>query len=126
MIHSAQLPCIAALHNSIYLFYLTGSRFFQKYAEGSDWDFFVEDSPGLVEYLESVGFLKSSKGTYASKEILAVYKHREGVDVQIVVNAAAKEKVQQKMLAAGLTPILYATTKAQRSFYWTIAMALVE
>jgi hypothetical protein len=42
--------------SSPFNFYLTGSRFFGYHSEMSDWDYFVEDTVEVREFLTNLGF----------------------------------------------------------------------
>lgn len=45
-------------------FYLTGSRYSATAREGSDWDFFLEDSPGAQQWLQLNGFERCGDADY--------------------------------------------------------------
>mgnify|MGYP000864027683 CR=1 FL=1 len=102
------------LQNSDLDFYLTGSRFFNNHRENSDYDFFVEDSPGVRQFLKSLGFSKLNNSAYLDDNTVVVYrympksdcyitndgytiKNHNHIDIQIVVDAVKKQSVQNIM-----------------------------
>lgn len=91
------------LQNSDLDFYLTGSRFFNNHRENSDYDFFVEDSPGVRQFLKSLGFSKLNNSAYLDDNTVVVYRYmpKSGyyitIDIQIVVDAVKKQSIQNIM-----------------------------
>lgn len=91
------------LQNSDLDFYLTGSRFFNNHRENSDYDFFVEDTPGVRQFLKSLGFSKLNNSAYLDDNTVVVYRYmpKSGyyitIDIQIVVDAVKKQSVQNIM-----------------------------
>lgn len=88
------------LQNSDLDFYLTGSRFFNTNNKNSDYDFFVEDTPGVRQFLKSLGFEKLNNSTYLDNNTIIVYRYmsrKNHIDIQIVVDAVKKQSVQNIM-----------------------------
>lgn len=91
------------LQNSDLDFYLTGSRFFNTHNNNSDYDFFVEDTPGVRQFLKSLGFSKLNNSAYLDDNTVVVYRYmpKSGyyitIDIQIVVDAVKKQSVQNIM-----------------------------
>jgi len=91
------------LQNSDLDFYLTGSRFFNNHRENSDYDFFVEDTPGVRQFLKSLGFSKLNNSAYLDDNTVVVYRYmpKSGyyitIDIQIVVDAVKKQSIQNIM-----------------------------
>ena len=100
---SAVFPAIVeTLNGSSFNFHLTGSRFFGGVKVESDWDFFVEESEEVIQFLNSIGFEKDFEASYDDPSVIAVYygycMHQDRsvkVDVQLVGNAELKLEVQR-------------------------------
>lgn len=69
-----------------YIFHLTGSRLFGNDRDDSDYDFFVVDDCGLQTELHRLGFSKISRSGcgYNDPSVESIYRHRCGIDVQII------------------------------------------
>lgn len=74
-------------------FYLTGSRFFTPFSvePTTDWDFFVEESDKVRNYLAELGFVCTGKshkysGDPSTVEVWSAYPNgeRNHVDIQLV------------------------------------------
>lgn len=100
---SSVFPSIVeTLTEAPFNFYLTGSRTMGGVNKDSDWDFFVENSKEVIEFLNSIGFEKDNDSGYIDPTMVAVYygycEHhgrRVKVDIQLVDNALLKLSVQQ-------------------------------
>lgn len=65
-----KLPAkLNALGASKFNFYLGGSRFFRCSEPLSDWDFLVQDQPGVVEWLAQQGFEREGGVEYTQPAI---------------------------------------------------------
>jgi len=51
---------VGLLRSSEFNFYQTGSRFFQTFDYNSDWDFFVEESDSVREFLKNNQFYQNA------------------------------------------------------------------
>lgn len=89
---------------SPFRFYLTGSRFFGNNKATSDWDFFVRNQVGIVEYLETLGFSMAPRHNYLDSNTVLVMRHSDGIDVQIVVEDDLKNNIQYIMKQNGIIP----------------------
>lgn len=92
------------LLDSEFEFYLTGSRFFGTQTEDSDWDFFVGYSKEVVAFLIENNFRIVNDSEYEDSNTVAVYRYMDKfnrpsmcVDVQVVLNPAMKEDIQNKI-----------------------------
>jgi hypothetical protein len=89
-------------------FYLTGSRYFGTESSDSDWDFFTTDSEVLRDWLRVCGFKRITAGDRDypgqdnQQELIDIYKHPEGVDVQIVQDVVKKQIVQSAIKESGI------------------------
>lgn len=79
------------------MFYGTGSRVFGGWEEESDWDFFAADDPDIEVLLLKLGF-KKVRDSYHSRFTITVFRHECKIDVQLVSDVAAKQKVQRILL----------------------------
>lgn len=89
---------VKALEDSEYRFYLTGSRLFRGATEG-DWDFFTTNCPQVESFLIHLGFEELSNNEHYPQsdnvqELVSVWRHPDGVDVQLVVGAEKKAAIQ--------------------------------
>lgn len=88
-------PVVKAFFNTDkHEFYLTGSRYFGTHGLGSDWDFFVEDSLGVRQFLVSLGFEFVTNKDYGDDRMTVATYCYENVDVQLVNDRYIKEKAQ--------------------------------
>src|SRR5688572_28844573 len=103
---------VTRMNQSVFVWYLTGSRFFGHNTEISDWDFFGEDSPEKRMWLEQNGFTVESETDYLDGFNTVVYRHWTNVHVQLVQGAGEKDKVQQflKDFPWTLVPKMYQTS----------------
>ncbi len=101
-------------------FYLTGSRRFGPVRDGSDYDFFTQDTPTIRPALMDLGFLRREMPGYAPPfrdvALVEVYTHRrDRVDVQIRKSAEEFETVCRVIETIGVRPPLL---KADRQTFW--------
>lgn len=122
-----------ALNQSSFTFYLTGSRFFGGNSSTSDHDFYVDGSKDYVNletFLRSIGFYLDfeTEDSYTDDLIMAVFKHPEGVHVQIVRDIEAKTDVQNTLGASDVHYLGakftfgHAFTKDIRKYIWQVAV----
>jgi hypothetical protein len=79
-----ELATLFVLHDSDFLFYLTGSRFFETTHPNSDWDFFVANSDEVITFLQHNGFILDESPEYEDCTIVQVYRHVQDVqDVHV-------------------------------------------
>jgi hypothetical protein len=92
------VPIFADMQTSEFVFHLTGSQFFGNARVDSDYDFLVQDSLQVREFLQDLGFKKLSNNDYNDSSIVAVFRYYQGsarsVDVQCVKNVELKLKAQ--------------------------------
>jgi len=83
-------------------FHLTGSRLSSETRVDSDWDFFVKDTPHIGQDLEWLGFVNVTRneGGYLDCSLHQIWRHPDGVDVQIIKPEwfEAKTKANQLLL----------------------------
>ena len=91
--NAEQSVVFAQMHNAPFVFFLTGSRFFETYTSKSDYDFFVKDSDQLRNWLMQNGFNRQKCHSYGSQDILAIYKFNN-IHVQVVEDPELKDKIQ--------------------------------
>ena len=88
----------AEMQTSQFVFHLTGSQFFGNARVDSDYDFLVQDSLQVREFLQSSGFKKLHNSGYDDSSIVAVFHYhgvnKPSVDVQCVKNVEVKLKAQ--------------------------------
>lgn len=89
-------PMVQKLIQSPYQFHLTGSRFFQFNRPDSDWDFFVQYSFEVKEFIVGLGFefVEGSDNKYTDFSNINIYRHPDGVDIQMVLDEKVKDTVQ--------------------------------
>lgn len=91
-------PAMAALSDSSFDFYLTGSRYFHHERPDSDWDFMVQGDQPVFDYLIEQGFEQIVPGDivgYDERDTLtkAVFQ-LYNVQVQLCTDVALKRKVR--------------------------------
>lgn len=84
-----------AMNRSPLEFHLTGSRFFGTATTNSDWDFFVQDGPGVQDKLLWLGFMHLTEHSYKDSNTLEVWRYTTLVHVQVVKDATLKAKIQK-------------------------------
>lgn len=109
-------PVQEVLHGlalSGHVFHLTGSRYFGLANEKSDYDFFVQGQPGLMDDLRAMGFLEipvRETADYGDAQTIAVFRknaqtcgstlvfHDYQFDIQIVRDENVKIIAQRILL----------------------------
>lgn len=86
---------IRELQNSPFDFYLTGSRAFGKETASSDWDFFVQDSEAVRQFLKDKGYLQEGNSLYIDDLYTVVVMRRLFVHVQLVKDVDIKILAQE-------------------------------
>lgn len=101
-------------------YHLTGSRFFGTAREDSDWDYFVEWDKGVYHELCDFGFVLDHESYAHDPNNVAVFV-RDDVHVQVVGNAAIKERIQYQLrpIFTRLNP-----SKENAKIIWRIAFNL--
>jgi len=112
-------------------FFLTGSRFWGNTHPNSDWDFFVDDSDGVRQWLHAHGFgLYKATSTYAGDgQCNAVYVLGDVIDgnnlvqIQVVKSATVKNTIQSELYR--LHPSGF-SDKGQARAIWQTAFVMYE
>lgn len=107
-------------------FYLTGSRYFGTSLDDSDWDFFVAESPALMESFRNSGLDWKLKEAFYTDETIALVLTCENVDVQIIKPAAflRKKKIQNQIrLLLANFPAMQNFSKNQMRLLWHILLS---
>lgn len=129
MVYRYSRGVIKSMECSKFEFHLTGSRYFGTERSDSDWDFFVESQPGLIDWLVTHGFCKDSVSynLSASQNITEVWKHEsEKVHIQICRDLWTRYSVQDALRDFGYGDLISRTTKDQRRLLWDLAFDLFE
>lgn len=102
------------LQDSTHEFYLTGSRFFGNCREDSDYDFFT-DIETSEDYLRSLGFSHRPSITYNDLNLIRVFTHPSGIDIQFIRDLKSKIVAQNIIRDFDL---LMTIPKSQHRFIW--------
>ena len=93
---------LKAMEESHFEFFLTGSRYFGGYHEGSDYDFFVMESTGVSEWLRAKGFTLDTNAAYDDptfSKVLQLTLDDGIIQVQLIVPEEYKRKqIVQRLL----------------------------
>ena len=120
---------LCALEYSKFDFHLTGSRFFGTQTENSDFDFFVEYSTQVEEYLKENNFFGYNSG-YEDTETMMVYNYQVGdtrIDVQLVKNASTKAMIQEVLKSHPLVvQMMSRGMKDDRTAMWNLMYDLAK
>lgn len=92
--NSPRNQVIYNLEASEFTFHQTGSQLFGGMNELSDYDFYAEDSSEIQAWLLAQGFELHFLAYNDDPQIVSVYRHVEGIDVQLVEDIAKKTLVQ--------------------------------
>jgi hypothetical protein len=105
-------------------FYLTGSRAFGTSKEHSDWDYFAQDSDMLRQKLTSFGFELDDMAGYTTSSV--VFRCLN-VHVQLVPNAALKERVQSEIANnMFLLALIRTSDKQVHKSLWSYLLTTIE
>lgn len=131
---SEQMVLLDLLNASNFEFQLTGSRFFGGYTEKSDWDFFVQYSPDINEFLKNIGFniIDISSPEWEDYQLaiehgkcLNIYFSSDtfkSIHVQVVSNFEHKQMLQQKLFESNWMKV---SDKQTRKKMWALAYSLL-
>lgn len=108
------------MHNgSSQAFYLTGSRFFGNFHEGSDWDYFTDKSQWIADTLRDNDFFRIdiTNHNYMDLNTAAVFEHTKvPIHIQLVDDVELKIAVQNMIKESHLLDHLM--NKQQRKALW--------
>lgn len=119
---------IRQLEDSPFDFYLTGSRFFQNPNHDSDWDFFVQDSKEVHQWLLKRGFRTLSHAyVYRDKQTLHVFRFRHYplIDVQCVHDVRIK-RIAQEIIRVHPESVHKSVGVIERTQVWNRAFICAE
>ncbi len=120
---------IHGICNSEFKFYLTGSRYFGNYNQGSDHDFFVNNSAEVREFLNKLGFklvdtVEVQYNDTNTHGVLELEVRSIKIHVQLVENASLKHSIQLLILESHL---MYAIKdKGDKRRFWNLCYELVN
>jgi len=96
---------ISALAHSSHIFYQTGSRYFGRNTNVSDFDFYTEDNNEVRAFLKDIGFMKVSKhiiDRYVDENCSSVYTYKnidiqltDDINLRIKANKAVKDFIDK-------------------------------
>lgn len=120
---------LAALDTSSLVFYLAGSRYMGCARLDSDWDFYVQNSDGVIAFLFEKGFSPMSKGYEGSNgghTVVVMEKKEEGrtVQVQVLRDVHLLRRVRDIIRVHLLEEHIKADKEARRFLWTTLATAL--
>lgn len=128
-----QHPIFFAMEDSLFEFILTGSRFFKNAGVGSDWDFFVKDTPELREFLSRNHFHGISDVDYVGDPTFAdVFRfdiQSNGfthIDVQIIHPELFIKKVKAQEFIVRTFRGVFPVPREYAPTVWTMALAAVS
>ena len=109
------------LQKSPFHFHLTGSRFFGDCNPfSSDYDFFVQKSLEVIDFLRPLGFqLIDTAYDNDDQTINVMRHHKKGVDIQLVKNVDLKKRAQKAIKEKYLEQYLE-MDKLQRRNLWDV------
>lgn len=121
ILHRPIMKMMESEHN----FHLTGSRFFGNSTNHSDWDFFIQDSPQVRNWLVANNFKINKNSKYYSDGFCVdVYRYyitdTHWIDVQIVNDVSLKIKAQD--LIKLTVPPNALENKAFARIVWRLAL----
>jgi hypothetical protein len=115
---------LSLLQDSTFNFQLTGSRYFNTANENSDYDFFVQYSYEVRNFLAGNSFDEKWHDYGDDPEIEVVFQHRYvPVHIQLVKNFDRKMKVQSALFISGASNHL--KDKLLAKFIWNLGFHLV-
>lgn len=94
---------LKALEQGPYEFFLTGSRYFGGYRDGSDYDFFVQESEGVESYLRAMDFVEDTDAAYEGDptfvKVMTLATAEGVIQVQLIKSKLfARKQLVQKLL----------------------------
>lgn len=94
---------LKAMEESDFEFFLTGSRFFGGFRDGSDYDFFVLFDAKVENYLHSLGFIEDDLAQYEGDptfvRVLTLATKEGIVQVQLIKSEVfARKQLVQRLL----------------------------
>lgn len=101
-------------------FYLTGSRYFGCARPDSDWDFMVQDSPEVREFLKGLGFVQRVAPQYASNLTTEVWEVQDGhVTIQVQLSQdVQKKRAVRDFLATAMSEQHRKANREERMWLW--------
>jgi len=93
---------ILELEKAPFDFHLTGSRFFGGALPNSDWDFFAENNDSIIVFLRELGFKVLTEGYKDDPQVAVVYRHNDGIDVQLTDHIVLKKDAQKYIYQSGV------------------------
>jgi hypothetical protein len=108
---------LVLLHKAPLEFILTGSHYFGGATMNSDYDFFVQASLAVTDWLEDNGWKKTIAEPYSDINTVSVYK-RGPVHVQVTYDSAWKGIVQEWIKTS--YPLFHLCTKSTRAGIWKL------
>lgn len=120
------VPVFLQMETSEFSFHLTGSRYFGGVHQDSDYDFMVEDSPEVQQFLRVLGFKKLEIDCYDDAATSVVFNWSQGkqsVDVQCVKGLETKLRAQE--LLKRLYGCKLPAEKSDRCKVWNLALMAV-
>lgn len=116
------------IRESQFVFFLTGSRFFETAKADSDYDFFLQDSEDVRDWLDDHAFEEVSEESLVYPDPLTggVYKKGE-VHVQLTIDAALKRRIQECLKESGLmhVPGIY-RNKLNAHALWQLLIRMAQ
>jgi predicted nucleotidyltransferase len=100
----ARTEILLKLEQSMFTFYLTGSRAFGTNHSDSDYDFFVASDSQIGPYLQELDFFPIPC-KYRDRLNTSTYHHDSGIDVQLCMNVNIKKAAQDILLENGILSI---------------------
>ena len=122
---------LKAMEDSQFEFFLTGSRYFGGYHEGSDYDFFVLESTGVEEWLRAKDFHLDMESQYENDPTFAkVFSLKTDIgwiQVQLIKPEEFKRKqVVQRLLYNRYGKNGLPGDKIAKCELWRLAYSIVE
>lgn len=118
----------AEMQTPQFVFHLTGSQFFGNARADSDYDFLVQDSLEVREFLQSLGFKKLYNSGYDDSSIVAVF-HYHGVN-EPSVDVQCVENLEVKLKAQGIIRDCYGSDlpkeRSERCKLWNLVLRTVQ
>lgn len=113
---------LAVLSSSEFKFRLTGSRFFGRATSASDYDFYIESSPEVEDFLAKLGFEENGDSSHYHQDrlmhklyTLEAYGHTIHVQLIFPEQIRLKERLHEILEVSGLCQCL---DKPQRRQLW--------